>query len=205
MKKYRVPLLLLLMLLCLYGCSSNNDAVDKIELDNEKIQFTDNEYDREQTSKEYEKAAQPTEKNHEQQEKNIEWKEISEDGINEDLFFQNIDIEVLKDIALEFQALTDKIILMQMENPDSVLEGKWIDDIIESEQYNKVISMGETAAKPLYWIIYKSPSEGLYEYICALALEKISGYDFDEDGDGVKWSTSKEFLYYLNIKILNQE
>ena len=35
--------------------------------------------------------------------------------------------------------------------------------------------------KPLYWIIYKSPEAGLYEYICARALAELSGYPPEND------------------------
>lgn len=65
--------------------------------------------------------------------------------------------------------------------------------------------MGNQAVKPLYWIIYKSENQGMYEQICALALDKLSGYDFDEDGDGIKWSTSKEFLEEFIQPVLDNQ
>mgnify|MGYP006948544004 CR=1 FL=1 len=51
----------------------------------------------------------------------------------------------------------------------------------DSDRYKKVLGMGEAAMKPLYWIIYKSPEAGLYEYICARALAELSGYPPEND------------------------
>ena len=58
--------------------------------------------------------------------------------------------------------------------------------------------------KPLYWIIYKSPNSGMYEYICATALYEISGYDFMRENGELTWSTSKEFIEVFNEQILSE-
>ena len=55
------------------------------------------------------------------------------------------------------------------------------------------------AIKPLYLIIYKSPNQGSYEYICAMALSKLVNFDDITDS----WSTSKEFLEKFNQKVIN--
>lgn len=133
---------------------------------------------------------------------NITWKEITKDGVDEQELFNNINMDVLKEIADHFQALDKEIAEKESVSPEYVLRGDWIKDVIESEQYKKVISMGNKAMKPLYWIIYKSNTQGRYEYICALALDELSGFDFDEDGDGIRWATSKELLEEFNKKVI---
>jgi hypothetical protein len=59
--------------------------------------------------------------------------------------------------------------------------------------------MGNKAAKPLYLIIYKSSNQGLFEYICAMALNEITNYNHDD------WKTSKEFLNDFNEYIIEHQ
>jgi hypothetical protein len=132
----------------------------------------------------------------------VEWMEISEDGVDEDAFLENLDTELLNEIAAEFQSLVEEVHQKQIEDPESVLRGEWIGDITESDRYIKVVNMGARAMKPLYWIIYKSDNQGLYEYICCMALEELSGYDFT-DANGIGWATSKEFLDRFNMRIIS--
>lgn len=132
----------------------------------------------------------------------LSWFEITEDGVNEELFLENLDTEVLETVAAELQALVEEEVEAEQANPEIVITEGWT-RVFESRQYEKVLDMGESAMKPLYWIIYKSPNAGLYEYICAAALYELSGYDFtDEDGD-LTWNNSKEFLDRFNEKILS--
>lgn len=51
--------------------------------------------------------------------------------------------------------------------------------------------------KPLYLIIYKSNNTSTYEYICANALYKLSGFDFER-------TNSKDFLEKFNNKIIEE-
>ena len=88
------------------------------------------------------------------------------------------------------------------ENPEIVITEGWT-RVFDSQQYNKVLNMGESAMKPLYWIIYKSPNAGMYEYICATALYALSGYDFTNEDGSLTWVNSKEFLDRFNEKILS--
>ncbi len=142
--------------------------------------------------------------NEQNKERGVKWEEISNNGVDEEMLFQNIDTNTLQKIATELQTLCDEIAEKQKEEPDSVLRGEWVHDIIDSPRYRKVIEMGNDAMKPLYWIIYKSSNQGMYEYICALALAELSEFNFDEDGDGRQsWATSKEFLTEFNKKIIN--
>jgi len=135
--------------------------------------------------------------------KNITWNEITKDGVDEQELLDNINMDILEEIANLFQTLDKEIAEKENISPEYVLRGNWVTDVIESEQYKKVISMGNKAMKPLYWIIYKSNNEGRYEYICALALEELSNFNFDEDGDGMKWASSKEFLEEFNTKVID--
>ncbi len=132
-----------------------------------------------------------------------EWAGITVDGVDEALFWKDVDISTMEEIALELQTLAEEIVEKQREDPDSVLRGDWMPDIKKSARYEKVLGMGKRAMKPLYAIIYKSEQQGLYEYICSMALEKLSGYDFTNE-DGYRWATSKEFLEQLTQKIIQE-
>uniref|UniRef100_UPI004056E081 alpha/beta fold hydrolase n=1 Tax=Acetatifactor sp. TaxID=1872090 RepID=UPI004056E081 len=122
----------------------------------------------------------------------FEWPEITDDGVDEELFLNNLDTEVLETISGELQAL--------VQEP---YDTDWL-SLFDSENYQNVLSMGESAMKPLYWIIYKSTDAGLYEYICATALSELSGYDFATENGVLSWSNSKEFLERFNEKILEE-
>ena len=48
---------------------------------------------------------------------------------------------------------------------------------------------------PLYYILYKSEGDDMYEYICAVALSELTGLDFmNESGEYYDWSSGKEYL-----------
>ena len=137
-------------------------------------------------------------------ENSVKWDEVTNEGVNEEEFLKNMDIEALQIIAGELQTLVNEEIKKERDNPESVIKGEWI-QVFESEHYKKVINMGPKAMKPLYWIIYKSENSGLYEYICSKALSEISGYNFHNE-DGTKtWASSKEFLEKFNEKILSED
>lgn len=127
----------------------------------------------------------------------IEWNEISKDGVDEKLFLENLDTEILENIATEFQTLVEEETKEEQANPEIVIEEGWT-RVFKSERYKKVLDIGSSAMKPLYWIVYKSPNAGMYEYICATALYELSEYDFE-------WANSKEFLEKFNEKILAEK
>ncbi len=126
----------------------------------------------------------------------IKWEEITANGINEELLFQNVDEELLTQIATELQTLVEEEAEAERKNPEIVITEGWT-RVFKSERYKKVLNMGTPAMKPLYLILYKSPNAGLYEYMCANALYELSGYDFE-------WTNSKEFLEKFNEKILEE-
>lgn len=132
------------------------------------------------------------------------WSGISAGGVDEDAFLEDLDVELLEEIATELQALVEEVQQKQIEDPESVLRGEWLGDITGSGRYINVVDMGDRAMKPLYWIIYKSDDQGLYEYICCLALEELSGYDFT-DADGIAWATSKDFLDRFTKRIVDDK
>lgn len=134
----------------------------------------------------------------------LAWPEITEDGVNEQLFMENLDIELLETIAGEIQTIVKEEAEAERENPNLVLDEGWI-RVFHTERYKNVLNIGEDAMKPLYWIIYKSPNAGMYEYICATALYEISGYDFSNEDGTLTWQTSREFLERFNEKILNEK
>lgn len=125
----------------------------------------------------------------------IEWNEISANGVDEDLLLENLDLDDLEKIESLLKSLCNEI----NEKEENLT--KWYNYILESEQFNEVINMKEKALKPLYTIIYKSSNQGLYEYICSIALARLSGFDFDEETEN--WATSKQFLELFNKKVIS--
>ena len=134
----------------------------------------------------------------------LAWPEITENGVNEQLFMENMDIKLLETIAGEIQGIVKEEAEAERENPNLVLEEGWV-RVFQTERYKNVLNIGEDAMKPLYWIIYKSPNAGMYEYICATALYEISGYDFTNEDGTLTWQTSREFLECFNKKILSEQ
>lgn len=128
--------------------------------------------------------------------KKITWDEITSNGVNEQMLVENIDTEILKEIAAELQTLVEEETEEERRNPEIVITEGW-GRVFSSERYKKVISIGEPAMKPLYLIIYKSANAGAYEYICAKALYDISGYDFE-------WVNSKDFLEKFNEQVISE-
>lgn len=195
MKRERIYVLLLLAVLCLTSCSQNNTA-------SESVQLKEPEKETEMP----EVIASDTEKQEEDTTENlaIEWDEITEDGVDEELLCENMDTDTLEYVATELQTLVEEEAKAEQENPDIVLTEGWV-RVFESEHYSNVLRLGKQAMKPLYWIIYKSSNAGQYEYICAYALYEISGYDFTDDNGCLTWSDSKEFLNVFNERIILKE
>ena len=131
--------------------------------------------------------------------KNIEWDEITEEGVNEKLLFQNINTKDLEKISTLLQSLSAEIAQKEKEDINFYLSAGWYKYTLDSQQFNEVINMGQDAIKPLYLIIYKSLDQGSYEYICAMALSKLVNFDDVIDS----WSTSKEFLEMFNQKVIS--
>lgn len=132
----------------------------------------------------------------------ITWPEMSDDGVDEVLLIKNINQDDLEYIATELEALT-KMITDKGERDQSYwLTADWYTDAQNSQMYQNVLDMGAAAMKPLYLIIYKSPNTGLYEYICAMTLDELSGYDFSNENPGEVWANLKDFLALFDQKVL---
>lgn len=129
----------------------------------------------------------------------ISWDEITPEGVDEQKLFENLNTEDLEKIATLLQNLTNEIGEKEREDPKFAFEAKWYDYTLKSEQFNQVLDMGSKALKPLYTIIYKSPKQGLYEYICCMAIQKITNYEIEN------WANSKEFLEKFNQKIISDK
>lgn len=134
----------------------------------------------------------------------IDWSAITPNGVNEEMFISRLDEKVLEKVASELQALVQEEIEEERANPDILLTQGWT-RVFNSAHYKNVIDIGDTAMMPLYWIIYKSPNSGMYEYICANALYELSGYDFSNEDGSLKWTTSKELLELFDEAVLNEE
>ena len=116
---------------------------------------------------------------------------------------EQLDIETLEAVALELQTLVAEEMEAERENPEIVITEGWV-RVFDSDRYKKVLGMGEAAMKPLYWIIYKSPEAGLYEYICARALAELSGYPPENDDGTQTWTNSREFLERFDEMVLEE-
>lgn len=143
------------------------------------------------------------EKNSEEQEE-VVWVEVNKNGVNEDLLIKNIDEETLTYIAQQLQDVCKEIDEKGQKDKNYWLTGQWYDDVMNSKQYNNVVSLGKNAMKPLFLIIYKSEKAGMYEWVCSKALTEISGFDFSGENDGAGWRNSKEFLEMFIAKIIEQ-
>lgn len=143
------------------------------------------------------------EKNSEEQEA-VVWIEVNKNGVNEDLLIKNIDEETLTYIAQQLQDVCKEIDEKGQKDKNYWLTGQWYHDVMNSKQYNNVVSLGKKAMKPLFLIIYKSEKAGMYEWVCSKALTEISGFDFSGENDGAGWRNSKEFLEMFIAKIIEQ-
>ena len=124
----------------------------------------------------------------------ILWDEINEEGVNEELLIERIDRNDLEYIANELQTLCKKMDEKGEKDRGYWLTGEWYIDVFDSDEYHHVISLGDSAMKPLFLILYKSEKAGLYEWICSKALEELSGYDFNSLNNGAGWRNAEEFL-----------
>ena len=192
MKRERILAVLILAVVCLTSCSQNNTASESVQ---------QNETEKE--SEMPDEISSDTEKQEEDSTENlaIKWDEITEDGVDEHLLCENIDLDTLEYVAAELQTLVEEEAEAEKENPDIVLKEGWV-RVFESAHYANVLKLGDKAMKPLYWIIYKSSNAGQYEYICAYALYEISGYDFTDENGCLTWSDSKEFLNVFNEQVI---
>lgn len=129
----------------------------------------------------------------------LTWDEISTNGIDEKELMDEIDTETLEKIATLLQELTNEIEKNEKEDPEFALSAGWYTYTLDSQQFNEVLDMGDLAAKPLYFILYKSPFQGLYEYICSMALERITTVEIDD------WTNSKDFMDQFNSIMIEKK
>ena len=122
----------------------------------------------------------------------VEWPEITAEGVNEALLLENLDADILETVSSQLRSLVE----------DEMTPTVDYTRVFTDERYLSVLELGNSAVKPLYWIIYDSPKAGLYEYLCAAALAELSEYHFFNEDGSRSWSNSKEFLDVLNQEIL---
>ena len=134
----------------------------------------------------------------------MEWNEISESGVNEDLLLENIDINLLQEIARNLQGAIEEEVNEERDNPELVLTEGWT-RIFNKEGYKNVINIGKPAMKPLYYILYKSPNNSLYEYLCATALQEISGIGYQKGDSTYDWNNAKEYLEIFTKEIIKNK
>lgn len=133
----------------------------------------------------------------------VDWSDITVNGLDEDSFVQKLDSEVLQDVAENLQSLVDEELAEEEENPEIILS-EGFTRVFKKDLYREVIAMGDKAKMPLYYILYKSPNNDMYEYICAVALSELTGLDFmNESGDYYDWTSGKEYLELFNKYIVD--
>ena len=150
MKRVFAIVLCVFVLFVIAGCKSKGD----ISANHDNLQ-SDNSAEQNKTK--------PNDYSGEQEK--INWPEILPNGIDEEKLVENIDEATLEEIAALLQELTSEIEIKEREDPVFAMSAGWFTYTLESDQYQKVVNMGDKAAKPLYLIIYKSPNQGLFEYI----------------------------------------
>ena len=192
MKRVKLSLLGLLLVICLSSCGqSKTEDMAHVELTSES------------NGKESKAPDDSVDTAISSETSQITWDEITENGVDEEVLWQNVDQDILEYVATELQALVADEEKAERENQERVLTEGWV-RVFKSEHYHNVVNLGKKAMKPLYLIIYKSPNSGMYEYICATALYEISGYDFTKENGELTWSTSKEFIEVFNEQILSE-
>ena len=135
----------------------------------------------------------------------VDWSDITVSGLDENAFIQKLDTELLQDIAAKLQSLVDEELAEEDENPEIILSEGFA-RVFKKELYLEVIDMGDKAEMPLYYILYKSPNNEMYEYICAVALSELTGLDFmNESGDYYDWTSGKEYLELFNAYMIDNQ
>lgn len=123
-----------------------------------------------------------------------DWSDLTAEGLDEDDFLEKLDIACLQDVAAKLQSVVEET--QAEERADqSVILSEGPARAFQKEQYLAVIAMGERAELPLYYILYRSPNDGMYEYLCAVALSELTGLDLmDASGDHHAWTSGKGYL-----------
>lgn len=135
----------------------------------------------------------------------VDWSDITVSGLDENAFIQKLDTELLQDVAAKLQSLVDEELAEEDENPGIILSEGFV-RVFKKELYLEVIDMGDKAEMPLYYILYKSPNNEMYEYICAVALSELTGLDFmNESGDYYDWASGKEYLELFNAYMIDNQ
>lgn len=135
----------------------------------------------------------------------VDWSDITVNGLNEDSFVQKLDTEVLQEVAAKLQFLVEEELAEEKENPEIILSESFT-RVFQKDIYHEVIAMGDKAQMPLYYILYKSPNNVMYEHICAVALSELTGLDFmNESGNYYDWSSGKEYLELFNKYMIENQ
>ncbi len=179
-----------------YNLGSDKKTIESVRFEIFNIIFT--EYSELEKDKEDDVENQDVDDNTLE---SINWNYVTENGITDEMaFLEDITEESFNAIGTNLQSLVDEIAEKEREDPNFIIEGKWFDYFKNDERYHNVLDMKGKALKPLYFIIYKSENQSLYEYICSFAMYDI--LDLQNSDNDFYWATSKEFLTGLTNIIL---
>ncbi len=155
MKKYFMVISCLVVFAMLFLSACNNSSTENIESkktqNSEESEQADT-YSPTENYEAYEAQEDDTKTQEMEGNKSLDWPEITENGVDEELLFENLDKDVLETVAMELQSLVEETAEEEKENPEIVLTEGYI-RVFKSERYKKVLSMGTSAMKPLYFII----------------------------------------------------
>ena len=198
MKKFVISIIIVAMIIIFAGCDGNKDQTENKNVESASKSFEPIEPS--QSSIENPKMEGQDKQDIDSDKNKFEpdWSDISNGELNEQSFIQKLDTDMLEEVAAELQSLVDEEIAEEKENPDIILTEGYT-RVFHKEQYLRVLDMGERAEMPLYFILYKSKNDGMYEHICAEALSELTGLEFmNESGEYLDWSTGKEYLKLFN-------
>ena len=135
----------------------------------------------------------------------VDWFDFTVNGLDEDSFVQKLDTDVLQEVAAKLQSLVDEELAEEKENPEIILS-EGFTRVFQKDIYHEVIAMGDKAEMPLYYILYKSPNNEMYEYICAVAFSELTGLDFMNESDNYyDWTSGKEYLELFNKYMIENQ
>lgn len=91
-------------------------------------------------------SSETAEENNSNKQNEIKWEEITEDGINEELLLQNIDVDILNQIGSELQTLVNEAYAEERANPEIIVTEGWA-RILEYDRFKRVVDIGVPAMK----------------------------------------------------------
>lgn len=104
-------------------------------------------------------------------------------------------------IDANMSTIMDKIAEMSVRHENDALSSNPYDYIKDNDNYKKIVALGPDALTVIKEKINNSNTNGLSEYILAIAAEEIANVDLK--GTGYHWSNGKEWMTEWNRLLRN--